>query len=159
MDTQTTQPHQRFEPLTVWAAITVAGLIIGSFGPWVTTFIANASGLNGDGKITLALGLAQLVALVIGGIRGPLGTQRALAAFAVGAAAAVVAIYDWAHIAKASTVHNEGGFLDGIQIAQPGWGVQMVAVAGCGLALCAATVLWHARQQRVHESLPTADIA
>jgi hypothetical protein len=125
--------------MDVWTAGVLGALVlvvIGSFGPWVTSPLSSASGANGDGKWTALLALIAAVQLVRG--------HRGGAAIACVLIAAV-AIYDAIHINHA--VANVR--FAGVQLDHVGWGVYVV-IAGAVIALA---ILYRARSQGIGETL------
>jgi hypothetical protein len=104
--------------LAVFIGLLIAA--VGSVAPWVTTPLSSASGINGDGKITI--GLAAIAGLVLFG-RGR-SRQAVLALLSLGVAG--VGIYDAIHIHRAAAHVT----LFGQQLAHVGWGVYAVIAGG-----------------------------
>ena len=86
-------------PPGVWIAFgSCAALIIGAFLPWVTASTAfgggvSVNGIDGDGKITAALGAAAAVILLVG--LGSRALHACIGAAVLGAIAAVAAFVDY----------------------------------------------------------------
>lgn len=114
---------------TAAAALGLLLVIVGSFAPWVTTPLGSASGINGDGKISLAVGVVAFGWLVFMRGRGwfPVAVLGGLSA-ALGAYEA----YHIHHKVAAVT-------LFGHQLAHVGWGVYAV-LGGGALVLIGAVI-------------------
>lgn len=67
-------------------------LIVGAFGPWASLFGISASGMDGDGAITLALAAIVAALLIRAHIRG--GTVPLAALLVPGLIALVISIID-----------------------------------------------------------------
>ncbi|PTR24246.1 hypothetical protein C8K36_108262 [Rhodococcus sp. OK519] len=128
-----TAPKHR--PMLIGALAASVGVIIGSIGPWVTFLGLSVGGTEGDGVITLILGVLAAAAL------GALLTRTAPPRFglpwagtAVGAICLLVAIYDMANL---STEDEEFfGKMIGPDI---GWGLWLLLLSS--IALCATATI------------------
>ena len=113
------------EEVTLAAATTGLGFvfaIIGSIGPWVSGPFGSQSGMNGDGKLTIALAIVGLLLVAFG--------WAAMIVPVIGLGLAVLGGWQWHHIH--SLVNN--GVLFGVHVDSVGWGVYAV-IAGGVLAL------------------------
>ena len=130
------------EDLTVAAATTGVGFvfaIIGSIGPWVSGPFGSQSGLNGDGKLTIALAIIGLLLVAF--------EWAAMIVPVLGLGLAVLGGWQWHHIHSA--VHN--GVLFGVHVASVGWGVYAV-IAGGALAFLTS---FNSHKDSVHAIVPS----
>lgn len=118
----------------VVGGLCVAGVLVGSIGPWVDAGFVSAAGTDGDGVITLVLGLIALLSVVGAARRAENQTPTVAGVF--GGLAAALAIY---HIVDIYSQGSSRLFGQEVQIARPGWGLWLTAVAGAGLALLSLT--------------------
>lgn len=112
-------------PPSYWVALAAAaGIAIGSLGPWVDAVFVSVSGIHGDGKITLVLGLVAAGILLV----DRAGEWRAarVGGILVGLAAAALAAYDVARIENASHTKLFG---QQVQVGHPGWGLYLILAA------------------------------
>lgn len=110
-----------------WGLTSGAAVVVGSFGPWATFGPFSKGGLDGDGVITLVLGLLVLAAVWLR--RAPLGV------LAAGALVALIGIVDTIDVAGSDVLSPS-----------PGWGVLLTAAAG--LSVMAWAALEVARRRR-----------
>jgi hypothetical protein len=117
----------RVSPLAIVGA---AGVIVGSLGPWITARTPfgefSASGTDGDGVITLALGVAALVMACIPSDSPALHVAQ----FVVCGAAAGLALYYIITVRQRAADIAEGGDTFGIS-ASVGWGLWLLIAGGC----------------------------
>jgi hypothetical protein len=109
------------EELTLAAATTGLGFliaIIGSIGPWVTGPFGSQSGMDGDGKLSIALAIIGLLLVAF--------EWAAMLVPVIGLGLAVLGGWQWHHIHSA--VHS--GVLFGVHVASVGWGVYAVIAGG-----------------------------
>jgi hypothetical protein len=107
--------------LTLAAATTGLGFvfaIIGSIGPWVSGPFGSQSGMNGDGKLTIALAIIGLLLVAF--------EWAAMIVPVIGLGLAVLSGSEWHHIHSA--VHN--AVLFGVHVASVGWGVYALIAGG-----------------------------
>ncbi len=105
------------------AILGFAGVIAGSFMPWARVGIFTVNGTAGDGVITLALGGAGLLFILIGKTSGP----TIIARIAAGAAAGI-AIYDAHNIAHVASKTTADAALFSLQV-EVGSGLYLVIAA------------------------------
>lgn len=119
------------------------GLVLGSIGPWVSFMAFTKNGIDGDGVITLALGVVSTTALFTLLSRGP-GVASILRW--VGPAVSVVclsiSIYDIMNV----TAHTAEFFGETIGV-QIGWGLWLVALSSVVLLLTSTTVSQQHKKQ------------
>lgn len=101
-------------------------VVVGSLGPWATAPLASASGIDGDGKVTLGLAALGLLLLSSGRLAFMLGL--------VGAAILALGVYDAFHIHHVIS----HALLFGRQVDHVGWGVYAVAAGGLAVTLLTA---------------------
>ena len=122
-------PQTKKTPTAGWVAVLAGGLIaIGSILPWITAtavFVGSISvgGMEGDGKITVALGVLLLILgfVAIGGGKMHPGP---LILLGIGAIAVVVANYSNIQDVVDETRKS------GVGVASIGYGFWMVAIGG-----------------------------
>ena len=105
----------------------VAGLVIGSFGPWakVTVFSgASISGVDGSNDGWVILGLAAIAAMAL--LRQASGNWRGIGV--LGVLAFALALYDRSHVQH---VAGKSG------IITIGWGLNLVLAGSIGLLIAA----------------------
>jgi hypothetical protein len=117
-------------PRLLWAFGSIAAIIAGSLGPWITLGAISASGTGDgrDGTITLILGIAAGVLVVIERGRVAVGVLAAVSL--------VIAIIDGTQVLRS----REDTILGSIEI---GWGLIVLALGAVGLFAWAVTE--HAR--------------
>lgn len=107
-------------------AICALAIIIGSFGPWARVWVVTANGLDGDGKITIVLGILALVG-VLTRVRQP--DRRAWISIGLvggfGVAAAIGG-YDWSNIDSALSDLEDNPFAANASV---GWGLQLLTIS------------------------------
>ena len=118
-----------FKPLAIAQFSLCALLVIGSVGPWVSAGFVSASGMDGDGVITLLCGF--VIAGLTGLALGVPGARRAASWIAVFPAvlAVGVTIYDVINI---STSGDEEYFSVSV-----GWGLWFALLASLGIVVVA----------------------
>jgi len=129
------------EELTLAAATTGLGFvfaIIGSIGPWVSGPFGAQSGMNGDGKLTIALAIIGLLLVAF--------ERAAMMVPVIGLGLAVLGGWEWHHIHSA--VNN--AVLFGVHVASVGWGIYAV-IAGGVLAFFTSL---SSHKDSVHATLP-----
>lgn len=113
-------------PRQVATALCALGLIIGSFGPWAKVWVVTTGGLDGDGKITIVLGILALVG-IFSRVRQPNGrswiTYGLVAAFGI---AAAVGAYDWNTVGDAIGALEDNPFAANASV---GWGLQLMTIS------------------------------
>jgi hypothetical protein len=128
--------------LTLAAMTTGVGFvfaIIGSIGAWVSGPFGSQSGMNGGGKLTIALAIVGLLLVAF--------DRAAMIVPVIGLGLAVLGGWEWHHIH--SVVHN--AVLFGMHVASVGWGVYAVIVGG---VLAFFTSL-NSHKKSVHAILPS----
>lgn len=100
----------------------LALVVVGSLGPWVSTFVGSVSGTSGDGVITIGLAIGAAV------LSWASWTRAAILACVI---AAAVAGYDAVNISK--TVGSSA-------LVHAGWGVYLT----CAAAIVAAIAFYRA---------------
>jgi hypothetical protein len=115
------------------ALLAAVAVIVGAIGPWQTTFIVDRAGTDGDGLITLVLGVAAGLLVFV----KPPGSRWLMVAGLLGAVCAVVGIADLINV-NGSTQSIYGREL---KLVSPGWGLWVTAIAAIVLTVSAAA-LW-----------------
>jgi hypothetical protein len=134
-------PSTLYLPNLIVAMVASVGIVIGSLGPWLTFLVFNRTAADGDGAITLVLGIVALVVLFaifnLGRNRkktgiAALGCVAALA----GLGAFVVGVVD------AVEVTSRRVELFGRTVgAQIGWGLWLVLISSLVLTVTAIIVV------------------
>jgi hypothetical protein len=125
-------PGALLTEVTLAAATTGFGFliaIVGSIGPWVSSPFDSASGMNGDGKLTIALAIIGL--LVVAFDKAPTFVPM------IGLVLAVFGGWEWYHIRSAAP----NTVLLGVHAASVGWGVYAV-IGGGVVAFLTAQKTW-----------------
>jgi hypothetical protein len=129
------------------AALPLAALSIGSFGPWATVELgsisASKNGLDGDGVITLVLAVLA-GALLAAHLLGRLGRAGPIAATVLGAIALLICIAD---------LIDASGSTLGVDTAA-GWGLWLAALGAAGTTAVGIVLIRRPRAGRA-ESLST----
>jgi TRAP-type C4-dicarboxylate transport system permease small subunit len=114
-----------FIPLLIIACAIL--VVVGSIGPWAGIAFITANGTEGDGRITLVLGLAAGVAALVSFARPR--DRRILAIPAVlFAVAAGIGIYDWNNLDSIVTINDiEIPFVD----VEARWGLIVMTLSAC----------------------------
>jgi hypothetical protein len=137
---QTTTPPL-YLPNLIAAMVASVAVVIGSIGPWMTFMAFSRSNVDGDGMITLILGVVAAAALFavfnLGRSRVDSGWMVALPCIAVtaGVISLVVAVVDIIEVNS-----RKAEFLGTTIGAQVGWGLWMVLIASLALIATASVV-------------------
>lgn len=101
-------------------------VVVGSFGPWATVLFFSVSGTEGDGVITLIIGI---IAAVLSGLSmGSPSNVKFVILGVLHSIAMVIGIYDWSELESVIDEANGAGVG-----ASVGWGlVMMTLCAGAG---------------------------
>ena len=127
---QTGSPAQIKVPhIVAWAASTM--VVIAAFLPWATALGVGVAGIEGDGVITLVLGVMAAAAIAAGAFWK---RWAAIPAAVIGVAVAGIGVYDWVQIETEETFNVVG--LRGV--VSVGVGLYLTAIAGVVLALAGA---------------------
>ena len=128
-------------PNLIAAMIASVSLVIGSIGPWITFFALSRGNVDGDGMVTLILGIVAGVSLFVllnlGRGRVTAGWMIALAwtGFVAGMISFAIAVYAVVQVSSRKTE------LFGQTIgAQVGWGLWLVLIASLVLAATSVVV-------------------
>jgi hypothetical protein len=103
------RPRQ-FDKLTLAG---LAGVAIGSIGPWASALWLTVNGTAGDGKVTLAAAIVAIIIVIVAARRRWIGVPVAL----VGLGATAIAVHDIVA-------------LSGQPAVTVGWGLYLLAIAG-----------------------------
>jgi hypothetical protein len=124
-------------------------VVVGSLGPWARVWFITANGTDGDGIITLLLGVAAGFFTIVRLARpGPGVGMMALAGLAL-LAAGVIGAIDWNDVAGITSETEEYG-----DLVQVGWGLVLMTIAGFAGAGLAFVQLF--REQPGRPSTPAA---
>ncbi|MFV9431595.1 MULTISPECIES: DUF2510 domain-containing protein [Rhodococcus] len=137
----TSTPATNYLPNLIAAIAASVGIIIGSIGPWASFMAFSKNGIDGDGGITLALGIVAAIALfsiLARGGKSRIG-DRWLGVIA-GVICLVISLVDIMDVSSMSTEVFDRTV--GVQI---GWGLWLTALSSAALCLTGLTV---ARQTR-----------
>jgi hypothetical protein len=107
-------------------------VIAGSFGTWVSVAFLSVSGMDGDGKLSIVLGITSLlIGLIAFSYRRSWVTGLAMLLL-MGAGA--IGVYDWIHLERILSNSSTGNPLADalLKTASVGWGLEMVTIAGMG---------------------------
>ncbi|MES1246188.1 MAG: zinc ribbon domain-containing protein [Actinomycetota bacterium] len=127
------RPNERVG-MVMWAGVSLALMLVGSFGPWVKALGISVSGTDGgnDGWAVIVVGVIVAL-LVYGGRRVRNGGWSALIG---GIGGAAITIHDRSHLSAAI---NQGGSFTRA-LVQVGWGLNAAMIGSISLAICG--VLW-----------------
>lgn len=134
-------PHA---PYVIAALVAGAGIIIGSLGPWMTFMGMSRTAMDGDGAITLVLGVVAIILLFVVLVRnGVAGTVLCALAAVLGVVCVVTAVVD------INDVTSRSAELFGRDLgAQVGWGLWLMALGAVVMSVAAAIAGWQIRTQR-----------
>lgn len=111
-------------------------MVVGAIGPWARAlnFLA-FSGLDGDGWFVLGAALLSAVMLAVRLVRGAASEWTLVGVVVAGVVASSAAIVDLVALLGVQSVELFGE----ADLAAPGWGVWMAALASVSLVLAAST--------------------
>lgn len=114
-----------------------AALVLGSLGPWASVLGFSANGIDGDGFITIILGVLAAVATWETVTRGNAARFKApVVALVCGALALALMVYELINIYSSSSE-----FFDTTVRASPGWGAWLTTLGAIALTV-GALRLW-----------------
>jgi hypothetical protein len=108
------------------ALVAAGGVVLGSIGPWGSTPFGDVAGTDGDGVITLVLGIAAAIVV----FTRPSGSRWLWAGLVLGAFCAIIGIVD---IADLSSEESEF-FGEKVDLVSPGWGIWLMTISSLVLA-------------------------
>ncbi|WP_083584003.1 DUF2510 domain-containing protein [Rhodococcus zopfii] len=123
-------------PNLIAALVASVGIVIGSIGPWVTFMAFSKNGLDGDGAVTLALGIISAIALF--SILGRGGVSRIgdrWIGVVAGVICVVISIVDIIHVTSITTE-----MFNRTVGAQVGWGLWLTGLSSAVLCVTGLTV-------------------
>jgi hypothetical protein len=135
-------PSTLYQPNLIAAMIASVGMCVGSLGPWLTFLMFDRSNTDGDGMVTLGLGIASAVALFSVLNLGRNGDKvRLIRALGRGATLAGVAAF-LIGLSDAIEVSSRKVEFFGRTIGpQIGWGLWLVLIMSAVLAVTAGIVV------------------
>lgn len=143
----TREIDQRYNANLIASLAASVGIILGSIGPWGSFMAFTKNGLEGDGIITLVLGVLSTVAMFTLFSRGSAdGNVIRWVGPAVSVICLGIAIYDIMNVSS----HTAEFFGETIGI-QIGWGLWLVAISSAILFLTSTTV---AKKPRNRDDIP-----
>ncbi|TSD47280.1 hypothetical protein FFI94_014690 [Rhodococcus sp. KBS0724] len=139
-----------FRPNLIAAALSCAGIIIGSIGPWTSFLASERTGISECGVITLVLGIGAAFALTPLLWRGvtPEVKNHYIGPL-VGIAVLIVAVGNAACILQRGT--EIAGRIIGPSV---GWGLWLVMISGMVLSVTSSTVA-HVIRVQASDEFPT----
>ena len=128
---------RRYTANMIAALIASLGIIVGSLGPWASFFAFTKNGVEGDGVITLVLGVIAAVALFVRLSRGS-GEWAALrwGVPVIGVLCVAISVYDLFEVT--SITAEFFGEPIGVQV---GWGLWLLLISSAVLCLTSASVV------------------
>lgn len=117
--------------LPIFTAVCALLVVIGSFAPWARVVFITVNGTDGDGVLTMILGIAAGIGAVVRIARPAAHRWLAWMLLVLFGLAAAIAIYDWANLSRVTDD-------DAIFKIEVGWGLPVLALsalAGAVLAL------------------------
>jgi hypothetical protein len=135
-------PPPLYLPYLIASLVASAGIVIGSFGPWATLLVFNRTATDGDGMLTLVLGLIAAAALFVVLHLGRSGARtagmRALSwtAVIIGMVTFGVGAVDAGYVTS-----RKVEWLGQTIGAQIGWGLWLVLIASLVLIVTAIIVV------------------
>lgn len=136
----TATPQPTVSLLAIFTALCAVFIVIGSFGPWAQVLFAVRNGVEGDGQITLALGVLAGVLAVLRIVRPTYGGRLIGLVAGVLVLSAVIAVVDWVDLSHRQ-IDERTPLVGGIAV-KVGWGLQMVAVASITGSVIALLEMW-----------------
>ncbi|WP_418345935.1 DUF2510 domain-containing protein [Rhodococcus pyridinivorans] len=130
-------------PNLIAAIAASVGIVIGSIGPWATFMAVSKNGIDGDGAVTLVLGIVSAIALFSILARG--GKSRIgdrWLGVAIGVVCLVTSIVDIVDVSSMTTEVFDRTV--GVQI---GWGLWLTALSSAVLCLTGLTVAKQTRRK------------
>jgi hypothetical protein len=94
----------------------LAGVVIGSIGPWATVLWVTLNGTAGDGKLTLAAAIVAII-VIVATRRRRIGMTAELVGVGVGLFATALGVYDIVRFSGRPAI-------------SVGWGLYLLAIAG-----------------------------
>lgn len=138
---------QRYNAHLIASLAASVGIMLGSIGPWASFMAFTKNGLEGDGMITLILGVLSAVAMFTLFSRGSAGgTVVRWVAPAASVISLGIAIYDIMDVSS----HTAEFFGETIGV-QIGWGLWLVVISSAILFLTSTTV---AKKPRNRDGIP-----
>lgn len=126
----------------VWGLGSAVAIVIGSLGPWATFGPFSKGGTDGDGVLTLILGIAAVAFIM--------ANRWMVFVLILAVLSAAIGIFDTIDVSSAG---NE--FVS----PSPGWGVILVAIAGVSLTAWAArNVRAKRRGSRPASAMPNGEV-
>ncbi len=147
------------QPRQFWMmGLAILGIIVGSFGPWVTNALVSQSGMDVDG-IWFILGalsaLGSLWAFAKTRARGALVWPLLVGLFVAGDSIRVLS-----EISDNDTAQLLGRTID---IAEPGWGIYLTLGAGVAMVVLSAVLAFRRRDPQTvdlhEERVTTVEVA
>ncbi|MFD6860322.1 DUF2510 domain-containing protein [Rhodococcus sp. NPDC060090] len=128
---------RRYTANLIAALVASGGIVIGSLGPWASFFAFSKSGVDGDGIITLILGVVAAVSLFLRFSQGAdVWAALRWGTPVVGVICLVIAIVD---IMNLTSVTGEFfGETVGVQI---GWGLWLLLISSAALCLTSSSIM------------------
>lgn len=109
------------------ALAAIAGMVIGTFGPWAHALFASKSGIESDGAPVLPCAVIAAAALWLY-VGRPMAWRAALSA-TLGLAGAAIAIVGLVRVADQKIA------IIGVHVADPAWGIYLTVASSAVLAL------------------------
>jgi hypothetical protein len=122
-------PKRRSTARTI-SLLAIAGIVLGSLGPWATTPFGSKAGTSGDGVITLLIAVAAAALLLT--FKPPRGSRRLIVVAALGIVCAYIGISNIIDINNNSTQTVFGVQADLVKV---NWGLWMTTLASGVLAV------------------------
>ncbi|USI92898.1 DUF2510 domain-containing protein [Rhodococcus pyridinivorans] len=132
-----------YSPNLIAALVASVGIVIGSIGPWATFMAFSKNGLDGDGALTLVLGILSAIALFSILARGGISRfgDRWIGVF-TGVICVVVSIVDIMNLTSVTTE-----VFDRTIGAQVGWGLWLTGLSSAVLCVTGLTVAKQTRRK------------
>ena len=126
-------------------------LIVGSIRPWARTWgegffdepieVNYVNGINGDGQVTLAIGILAIAMILWRLLRPKSNTIVLAAAIVVFVIAGLVGVFNWSEVRQIAEVYRDAKYFRfGYDI---GWGLILVTFAGFTGAGALAYQMWN----------------
>lgn len=134
--TERTSPAPLYMPNMIAGLLAGLGVVIGSIGPWATFLAFTRGATDGDGMITMVLGVVALVGLFalvnlvrLGSLRG----WMVLLAYLPSAAGFFAALTAGVNLSHIKSLETE--IFDTTVSPEIGWGLWMVLICGVVLGI------------------------
>lgn len=137
-----------------WFVVSVALMILGAFGPWAKVFVANVSGVDGDGWFVVLAAVLAGVMLYQHEKRAGAARWPMIVSAVAGAIAFLVVTVDAIDIYGGEPAAGGESLFGDTDLVSPGWGLVMDHIAS--LSLVAASIAFLLRGRSSADVAPAS---